>query len=276
MIGAVFLLLALSIILLAIGWLIGGVAGISIALILAVLINISVYWYSDKIVLRAYAAQPLEDKKIKKIVEHLCQEAKLPIPKLYLVKKKVPNAFATGRNPKHAALAVTSGILELEDEEIEGVLAHEIGHIKNKDMLISTIAATIAAAIAYIAQIGYWSLFFSGDERGEGNILGLILIVIFAPIAALVIRAAISQSREYHADFTGTLMTKKPHALANALKKISQVAKNNPIVGPASTGNLWIVNPFHADWFTNLFSTHPPIEKRIKRLEDLEVEQLKT
>ena len=211
MIGAVFLLSALSIILLAIGWLIGGAFGISIALILAVLINISAYWYSDKIVLRAYAAQPLEDEKIKKIVASLCQEAKLPLPKLYLVKKKVPNAFATGRNPKHASVAV----------------------------------------------------------------LGLILIVIFAPIAALVIRAAISQSREYHADFTGTLMTKKPHALANALKKISQVAKTSPIVGPASTGNLWIVNPFHADWFTNLFSTHPPIEKRIKRLEDLEIEQLK-
>lgn len=270
MIRALMFLVILGIILLGIGWVVGGIVGISIALILSLLINFFSYWKSDQIVLKVFGAEPLKDRKIRKIVEHLCQEAKMPIPKLYLIKKKVPNAFATGRDPKHSAIAITSGILELDDEEIQGVLAHELAHIKNRDILITTISAILAVAISYIAEIGYWSLFFSGDERGEGSLIGLILIIIFAPIAALIVRSAISQSREYKADYTGVLITKKPHALANALKKISQISRNFPMKGPASTANLWIVNPFHRDWFVRLFSTHPPIEKRIKRLEEME------
>ena len=187
------------------------------------------------------------------------------------MEKKVKNGFAKGRNPKHAAVAVTRGILDLDKKELEGVLAHEISHIKNRDTMISTIAATIAGAISFLAQIGYYSMFFgSGERKGEGNILGLIVILIFAPLAAAIVRLAISRGREYKADLTGALITKEPHHLASALRKIHEVAKDYPIKGSAATSHLWFVNPFKGDWFIQMFSTHPPVEKRIARLEEME------
>lgn len=268
MIKAAVFLTVLTVILLAIGMLIAGIEGMTIALIFAVLINIGTFWYSDKIILKMYKAKPLDDKKIEKIVEDLCTEAKLGKPKLYLVPTQIPNAFATGRNEKHAVIAITQGLLDLNTEEIKGVLAHELGHIKNKDMLVSTMAATIAGAISYLAQIGYWMAFAGNNRKNEGSLGGLLLMVIFAPIAALLLRMAISRSREYRADMTGALLTKEPHQLASALKKISHIAKERPLHGNASTAHMWVVNPFPKDWFNDLFSTHPAIEKRIKRLEE--------
>ncbi len=270
MIRSVLLLSILTGVLLGVGWLVGGFIGLTFALIISLVINVLSYWYSDKLVLKMYRAKELKSDKLDKMMKKLSQEAQIPQPKLYIVDKDVPNAFATGRDYNHSAVAVTKGLLQLVDEELEGVLAHEMAHIKNRDILISTMAAVIAGAISYIAQIGYFSLFFGGDRKGEGNLIGLVFIVIFAPIAALIIRSAISRTREYHADFTGALMTKNPHGLANALKKINQIAKNYPMRGAAATGHLWIVNPFSSDWFISMFSTHPSIEKRIARLEKME------
>lgn len=256
-------------ILLGIGWLLGGFGGIMVALLFSFGINILSYWYSDRIVLSIYHAKPLEDEKIKEMIRKLARDAKIPEPRIYLIPEETPNAFATGRNPKNSAIAITSGLLRLDDSEIEAVLSHEIAHIKNRDVLVSTIAATLAGAISYLAQLGYWSLFWSEDERG-GNLLGFIFILIFAPLAAFLVRLAISRRREFKADRVGALICKNPGALASALKKISMVTGENPIRGPAATSHLWIVNPFKQDWFTNLFSTHPPIEERIRRLLDME------
>ncbi len=269
MFNTAILLGTLAAILLVIGWLIAGVIGMTIALFIAIAINIISYWYSDKFVLKMYRAKPLHNEHIQSMVEKLAHEAKIPKPKLYSIPSDVPNAFATGRNPEHSAIAVTQGLLHLDKEEIEGVLSHEIGHIKNRDILVQTLAATIAGAIAYVAQIGYWSMFMGRGRRDEGNVLMLILMVIFAPLAALLIRMAISRSREYKADRTGALLTKNPRGLSSALRRISQIARHHPIKGSSATSHMWIVNPFHKDWFTGLFSTHPPIEKRIERLEEL-------
>jgi len=270
MISELALLTVLTVILLSVGFVLGGVIGTGVALIFAVLINFGSYWYSDKIVLRMYRAKPYDNKDVKEMVAELAQEAEIPEPALYFVDTQVPNAFATGRGPGHAAVAVTKGILELDKEELRGVLAHELSHVKNRDTLISTMAATIAGAISFLAQIGYFSLFFGGERKGEGNIIGLILILVFAPIAALLVRLAISRSREYKADLTGAMMTKKPEYLASALRKIHETARSYPIKGSAATSHLWIVNPFKRDWFIGMFSTHPPVEKRIARLEELD------
>jgi heat shock protein HtpX len=243
----------------------------TIAFILAIIINFTSYWYSADIVIRMYHAKPFENEELNKMVESLAINAKVPKPKVYIIPNDIPNAFATGRNPANAIICVTKGLLTLTNEEIEGVLAHEVSHIRNNDLLISTIAATIGGAISYIAQIGYWSLFFR-DRRNEGGILGLILIIIFAPLAALLIRLAVSRTMEYKADYTGAVLTRKPRALASALKKINEVARHNPLHGSTAFSNLWIVNPFKRDWFSNLFSTHPPILRRVKRLEDMEHE----
>ncbi|RLJ08547.1 MAG: protease HtpX [Candidatus Aenigmatarchaeota archaeon] len=270
MLNTILLLGTLTGILLAVGWFLGGFFGMFFALIFSFIINMFSYWYSDRIVLSMYKAKPLEDEKIRNIVKKLAREAKIPEPKLYLVPSETPNAFATGRNPGHSAIAITKGLLnKLEEKEIEGVLSHEIGHIKNRDMLVSTVAATVAGAVSYLAQIGYFSLFFSDSER-EGNLLGLVFIIVFAPLAAFLIRLAISRSREFKADRTGALICKNPEALASALRKISGFVKEHPMRGSAATSHLWIVNPFKEDWFVNLFSTHPPVEERIRRLLDME------
>jgi len=272
MFGTALLFGVLTGIFLAIGFLLGGIGGMGIALVLAIVINFISYWYSDKIVLGLYRAKPSHDKKLNDTVAKLSREAKIPAPKVYVVPNREPNAFATGRNARHAALAVTEGLTGLNEGEMEGVLSHEIGHISNHDILVSTVAATLAGAISYIAQIGYFSLYGGASEdRGAGSIIGIILIVIFAPLAALMIRMAISRSREYKADRYGALLTKNPEGLASALRKIDSIAKQHPMQGGSSaTSNMWIVNPFHGNWFTNLFSTHPPIEQRIRRLVAME------
>ena len=270
MFGTALLFGLLTGIFLGIGFFLGGIFGMGIALILAVVINFISFWYSDKIVLRLYRAKPSQDKRLNEMVAKLSQEAKIPSPMVFVVPSNTPNAFATGRNPKHAALAVTEGLKGLTDEEMEGVLSHEIGHITNRDILVSTVAATLAGAISYIAQIGYFSL-YGRDERGAGSIIGLILIVVFAPLAALMIRMAISRSMEYRADRYGAVLTKNPKGLASALRKISAIAQQHPMEGGSSaTSHMWIVNPFHGNWFTNMFSKHPPMEQRIRRLMAME------
>lgn len=271
MFDTVILLGTLTAILLAVGWVVSGFLGMLVFLIIAMVINFASYWYSDRIVLKIYRAKPAEDKGLLDMVKKVAKEARIPVPKAYVIESDVPNAFATGRNPKHAALAVTKGIMNLSKDELGGVLAHEMAHIRNRDILVSTVAATVAGAISYIAQIGYWSLFMGGERRGEGSLIGLVMILIFAPLAALLVRMAISRKREYKADFSGAVMTKKPKALASALRKISDMSRHHPMkMGSSASSHLWIVNPFHRDWFTSLFSTHPPIQKRVERLEHME------
>jgi len=274
-INMTILLGTLTGILLVVGFLIGGFWGMTFALILSIVINFVSYWYSDGIVLKMYKATPLDDPKIKEIVEDLAREAKIPTPRLYMINSDIPNAFATGRTPRRSAIAITHGLLQLNKDELEGVLAHEISHITNRDVLVGTLAATIAGAIAYLAQIGYWNMFFGGSgDRDEGGFLGLILIIIFAPLAALLIRMAISRSREYKADYTGALITRKPLALASALRKIESVAVRHPVRGSSATAHMWIANPFKRDWFSNLFATHPAMSERIRRLQEMDPKEI--
>jgi len=274
MLDTIMLLGTLTVIFLAVGWLVGGVVGMGIALILAVFINFLTYWYSDRIVLKMYRAKPLDNMNVSKLVKLLSKEASIPVPKVYLVDSKTPNAFATGRDPRHSAVAVTKGLLDLPFDELKAVLAHEIAHIRNRDVLVATMAASLGAAISYLAQIGYWMIFMGGERKGEGSIIGLVLIVIFAPLAAVLIRMAVSRSCEYRADWVGSLMTKQPKALASALRSISDSARHHPLKhGSSATAHMWIVNPFHRDWFTKLFATHPPIEKRIERLEGMVIKR---
>lgn len=269
LLNTTILLGTLTGILLAVGWLIGGFIGMTFALGFSLIINFVSYWYSDKIVLRIYKAKPLDNPKLKQVIERLAIDAKIPAPRLYIVNTDVPNAFATGRDPHHSVIAVTRGLVQsLNEEELEGVLAHEMGHITNRDILVGTMAATIAGAIAYLAQIGYWSMFFG--RRNDG-MFGMILIVIFAPLAAMLVKMSISRSREYKADYTGALLTKNPKGLASALHKIESVALKHPVKGSSATAHMWIVNPFKRDWFSNLFATHPPMTQRIARLQQLEV-----
>jgi len=267
--NTILLLGTLTGILLGVGWFVGGAFGLIFGLSFAIIINATSYWYSDRLILKLYKAQPFENQKLQSMIKNLSHEAKIPQPRLYLIKSSIMNAMATGRNPSNAVIAVTEGLLTLEEKEIEGVLAHEIAHIKNNDMLISTMAATMAGAIAFIAQIGYFSMFF-GNNR-QNSILPLIAIIIFAPLAALLVRLAVNRSREFKADWTGALLSKNPEALASALRKISITARDHPIKGSSATSHLWIVNPFKTDWFNSLFSTHPPIEKRVERLEVLRI-----
>jgi heat shock protein HtpX len=269
MFGTVLLFGILTGLFLGIGYFLGGIWGMGIAFALAIAINFISFWYSDKIVLKLYRAKPSDDKKLNAMVAKLAQEARIPMPRVFIVPNNTPNAFATGRSPSHSALAVTEGLKGLTDEEMEGVISHEIGHISNRDILVSTVAATLAGAIAYLAQFGYF--FYAGsDERNGASMIGLILVVIFAPLAALMIRMAISRSREYRADRYGAVLTKNPDGLASALRKIDAMAKQQPMQGGSSaTSHLWIVNPFRGNAFTNLFSTHPPIEQRIRRLKSM-------
>ncbi len=259
-------------ILLSIGWLWQGVFGMTIFLVIAFVINFASFWFSDKIVLAMYRAKPLQksdEPKLHEIVEKLAEEMKIPKPRLYVVNMPVLNAFATGRSPKHAAVAVTTGLMKhLDRDEIEGVISHELSHVKNRDTLTSTIAATVAGAIAFIAQIAWWSLFLGGGRRQGGSLIFLPLIIL-APIAAMLIQLAITRTREFAADRTGALISKKPLDLASALEKISKVANQHPLRGNSATSHLFIVNPFKGDLMVNLFSTHPKVEDRVKRLKEL-------
>jgi len=274
------LLGVLSGILLLIGALLGGQQGLTIALMFAVLMNFGAYFFSHKIVLMMYRAQELPKNKapeIHKIIEDICREANLPKPKVYLIPSPHANAFAAGPSPKKAVVAVTEGILKLlTKEELKGVLAHEIGHVKNRDILISTIAATIASVISYVAYMARWAAFFGGSDRENRNpfsIIGLLLMTILAPLAAMIIQLAISRSREYLADERGARLIKNPLPLASALQKLDSASKHVPLMfGSPSTSHLFIVKPFRGgQGLLSLFSTHPSLESRIQRLKAMKL-----
>lgn len=268
------LMTALTVLLILVGGAIGGQNGIIFAFIFAAAINFGTYWFSDKIVLSIYRAREVsrgEAPEIYDIVERLTQRANLPMPRVYIVPTEAPNAFATGRNPKHAVVAVTSGILNtLTHDEIEAVLGHELAHVKNRDTLVSTIAATMAGAITMLARMARWAAIFGGlggDDDDDGGILVFIVMAILAPIAALLIQLAISRSREYAADRDGSKLSGAPLALADALRKMEAVARRRPLSANPSTVHMFIVNPLKRDFVASLFSTHPSIQKRITRLE---------
>jgi heat shock protein HtpX len=270
------LLGALTGLLMLIGGLIGGKGGVYIAFIFAVILNFGSYWFSDKIVLKMYKAQEVSESSapdLYNIVRNLAMKACLPMPRIFIIPEETPNAFATGRNEKHAVVAVTKGIMRiLNKEELEGVIAHELSHIKNKDMLISSIAATIAGAISMLAIMAQWAAIFGGgssDEDNGGGIIGLIAMAIFAPLAAAVIQMAISRSREYLADARGASITKNPYGLASALEKLTNASQIIPMNAKPSTAHLFIVNPLSGKAFMNLFSTHPPLAERIARLRSM-------
>ena len=259
-----------------IGNLFGGSFGLAIAVILAVAMNFGAYWFSDKIVLKMYKAQEVtsnEAPELYGMVKTLAERAEIPMPKVYIIPEQTPNAFATGRNPKNAAVAVTIGLTELLNrEELYGVLAHEIGHIKNRDTLVMTIAGAIGGAISFIADMAFWSSIFGGsDDEESGNPIGGLLGVMVAPFAAMLIQMAISRSREFIADETGAKLSGNPLALASALRKIEGWSKEVPIhSGSPATAHLFIINPFSGGGFGKLFSTHPQTSERIKRLEAMD------
>lgn len=273
------LLVALTLILVWAGSIFGGRQGAVFAFAIAMGMNFFSYWYSDKIVLRIYRARQIigqDSPKYYALVKELTANAALPMPKLYIIPTQAMNAFATGRNPNHAAVAVTEGLLNsLTHEELKGVLAHELSHVKNRDILICTIVATIAGAITMLANMAQWTAMFGGfgrhddDDSGGGGVVGLIALAILAPIAALLIQMAISRSREYAADKGGALMARNPAGLASALEKLHQAARVRPLDAGTSSAHLFIVNPLSGRSFASLFSTHPPIEERVKRLRSM-------
>lgn len=271
------LLGALTGLLMLIGGLIGGRGGVFIAFIFAMVLNFGSYWFSDKIVLKMYKAQEVSENsapELYNIVRNLALKAGLPTPRIFIIPEETPNAFATGRNAKHAVVAVTEGIMRiLNKEELEGVIAHELSHIQNKDMLISSIAATLAGAIVMLAHMAQWAAIFGGgrsdDEDNGGGIIGLIAMAILAPLAATIIQMAISRSREYLADASGARITKNPYGLAAALEKLTKASKIIPMNANPSTAHLFIVNPLTGKSLLNIFSTHPPLEERISRLRSM-------
>jgi heat shock protein HtpX len=269
----VVLLTFLAALLVVIGGAIGGKNGATIALVIALVMNFGSYWFSDKIVLRMYNAQEVTEAELPdlyRLVRQLTQQAGLPMPRLYIIPDESPNAFATGRNPSHAAVAVTEGILKLLSwDELAGVISHELGHVKNRDILISSIAATIGAAITYLAQFGFLFGGRSDDREGGGSIVGMILMMILAPLAAGIIQMAISRSREYIADETGAHICGHPMWLAGALDKLRRGVDAVPMQAEQATAHMFIVKPFAGGGLANLFSTHPPIEERIERLEHM-------
>ena len=264
----------LSGLLLVIGQILGGANGMLVGLIFAVVMNFGSYWFSDKIVLRMYRAQEVgPGHRLHSTVERLARQAGLPMPKVYVIPDPSPNAFATGRNPSHAAVAATEGILQiLSDAELDGVIAHELAHVKHRDILISSIAATIAAAIMFAAHSARWAMMFGGyggrdDGRDRGNNpIALLATIILAPLAAMLIQMAISRSREFSADAGGAQITGNPYGLADALRKIDAVSKRVPLDANPATAHMFIVKPFSGGGLMSLFSSHPPTEERIRAL----------
>ncbi len=271
------LLTALTVLFVAIGYLIGGQGGMVIAFGFAVVMNFISYWFSDKIVLKMYRAQQVEEKDAPRLygmVQRLATQAGLPAPRVYIIPDNSPNAFATGRNPANGVVAFTQGILDLlSEDELEGVTAHELAHIKNRDILTQTIAATIAGAIGMLASMAKWGAIFGGmggrDDRegGGGGLIGLLVMAIVAPIAAMFVQMAISRTREYAADATGAQISAKPLSLASALRKLHSGAARRPMDANPATAHMFIVNPLSGRSMMSLFSTHPPVEERIARLE---------
>jgi heat shock protein HtpX len=244
-----------------------------IGFVMAAVMNVFSYWFSDKIVLAMYQAQPVEESQapgLYAIVRRLATKAQIPLPRIYIIPTDTPNAFATGRNPHHAAVAVTEGIMRILDEdELEGVLAHELSHVTNRDVLISTIAATLAGAITYLAHMAQWAAFFGGRSRDDeegGNPFVMLLFAVLAPIAALLVQMAVSRSREFQADASGARLAGRSYGLAKALEKIEVASRVEPLPANPATAHLFIVNPLSAQSIMRLFSTHPPTEERIARL----------
>jgi heat shock protein HtpX len=273
----VVLLGSLTGLLLVFGRLFGGQSGMVIALVLAAAMNFFAYWFSDKVVLAMHGAKPVtreQAPELYAIMEGLTAHAGIPMPRLYVVQADAPNAFATGRNPQHAAVAVTTGIMRLLDRaELEGVLGHELSHVKNRDILISSIAATVAGAITMLASMARWGAIFGGmggrdnDREGGGNIIGLLAMAFLAPLAATIIQLAVSRSREYQADASGAHMVGNPYGLASALQKLETAGRRVPPLNVSpSMNHLYISNPLSGQSLMKLFSTHPPLQDRIKRL----------
>jgi len=261
-----------------IGQMLGGRQGMIIALVFAAGMNFFSYWYSDKLVLRMYRASevsPAQAPELYDTVQSLARQAGLPMPRVFVIPQPTPNAFATGRNPQHAVVAVTKGLLKIMDrDELAGVLAHELAHVKNRDILIGSIAATMAGAVMLLASMARWSAIFGGiggrDDDSGGGIIGLIALSVLAPMAAMVIQMAISRSREYLADATGAGFAGSPTGLANALEKLGAYSKKLPMDANPATAHMFIVNPLAGRKLTNLFSTHPPLEERIARLRGIQ------
>jgi len=271
-----FLLAVLTVLFVLVGKAIGGQSGMLFAFGLAVVMNVGSYWFSDKIVLKMYRAKEVSESEapvLYRIVRNLATRAQIPMPRVYVIQNDAPNAFATGRNPEHAAVAATTGILQiLTEEELTGVMAHELSHVTHRDILISTVAATIAGAVSFLAQMLQWTLIFGGGSREERNPLsfvGEIAIMILAPIAASLIHLAVSRSREYDADLGGARLCGQPLWLADALRKLHLGIQRHPMHANPSTAHLFIVNPLTGKGVQALFSTHPPIEDRIARLENM-------
>jgi len=269
------LLAALTSLVVLIGDGVGGQQGMLVAFIFAVAMNFGSYWFSDRIVLAMYGAQPIEEAQapdLYRIVRRLTSKAGVPMPRIYLIPSDTPNAFATGRNPEHAAVAVTEGIMRmLDDDELEGVLAHELSHVKNRDTLTMTIAATLAGVITYLAHMAQWAAIFGGgrrdDEEGSGGGgIGALLMFILAPIAAMLIQLAISRAREFQADASGARLVGRPWGLAKALEKLEMASRMAPMDATPATAHLFIVNPLRGAGLLTLFSTHPPVQERIARL----------
>jgi heat shock protein HtpX len=267
------LLAVMTALIIWIGHLFGGRQGMVIALLLAAGMNFFSYWYSDRIVLKMYHAQEVSSQQapeLYEIVRRLSSNAGLPMPRLYVIPKEAPNAFATGRNPEHAVVAVTQGLLRIMDQdEVTGVLAHELAHVKNRDILIGSIAATMAGAIMVLASMARWTAIFGGgshDDEGGSSTLGLIVMSLLAPLAAMIIQMAISRSREYLADSSGARFAGTPEGLARALDKLGRYSKKIPMAANPSTAHMFIVNPLSGRSLMSLFSTHPPLEERIARL----------
>jgi len=274
------LLAALTVLLVLIGGALGGQNGMVMAFVLALVMNFGSYWFSDKIVLAMYRAQPVDEAAapaLYRIVRTLATRAGIPMPKVYIIPGEAPNAFATGRNPQHAAIAVTEGILRImSEEELEGVLAHELSHVQNRDTLIMAIAATLAGAITYMAHMAQWAMIFGGGRRdsdeegsGGGGLVGGLLMIVLAPLAATLIQLAVSRSRVFQADASGAQMAGQPWGLAKALEKLEVASKVAPMNATPATAHLFIVNPLTGGGWTTLFSTHPPIAERVARLRAL-------
>lgn len=271
------LMVFMTLLLVFVGAAIGGRSGMIIAFAMATIMNFGSYWFSDKIVLRMYRAQPVseaEAPELYAIVRTLVQKAGMPMPKVYIIPEETPNAFATGRNPEHAVVAVTQGIMRLlSREELSGVIAHELAHIRHRDMLTGTIVATIAGAISMLAQMAQWAMLFGGSRRDDdegGSPIAALVMMIVAPIAAMLVQMAISRTREYEADAGGAKIAGNPSGLANALLKLE---KGNQVIPMAdakpATAHMFIVNPLHGGGLMKLFSTHPPIAERVKRLNEM-------
>ena len=270
------LMVTLTLMLVFVGGLLGGKSGMTFALIMAFGMNFITYWFSDKIVLKMYGAKQVteaEAPELYSMVRRLSQRAELPMPKVYVMEQDQPNAFATGRNPQHGAVAVTTGIVRiLSREELEGVIGHELAHIKHRDILVSTVAATIAGAISYLAQMAQWTMIFGGrssDDNRGGNPIAALVMMIVGPIAAMMVQMAISRSREYGADAGGATIAGNPMYLANALKKLHMASQKIPMNANPATSHMFIVNPLSGGGLLRLFSTHPPMEERVARLESM-------